>query len=213
MNNEISGPITFYNLTYLGERPINNKSSDVQALNALTDICNSYVLHPEPPPTPPPLANFSLPSILQSTVQSTIQSTVNNILENTTNSEDSDSIPACVQLNQPLLEKQPVSKLELARNADGFLKVFHSGKNIDDTDSLQGGFWEVSYFGENTGFESKSGEKRVICGLHRVKKCIFWWFLDHFVVNFNHFRSFLAISSNFRPFSVTLQHSPKPPCT
>lgn len=51
-----------------------------------------------------------------------------------------------MQLNQPLLEKQPVSKLELARNADGFLKVFHSGKNIDDNDSLH----ETTNHNQNT---------------------------------------------------------------
>ena len=126
------GPITFYNLVYLGERPINNKSSDVQALNALTDICNSYVLHPEPPPTPPPLSNFSLPSIVQSTVNNILENTVNNNNDTTTENNflsSTSPIPTCVQFNHELLDKQPVSKLELARNADGYLKIFNSGKN------------------------------------------------------------------------------------
>ena len=42
-----AGPICFYNLKYLGERSINNPKSEVAALNCLTDICNSYVLHPD----------------------------------------------------------------------------------------------------------------------------------------------------------------------
>lgn len=56
------GPITFYNLKYLGERSVQN-DSEIHALNALTDLCNSFVVHSTvayspnnspPPPHPAP---------------------------------------------------------------------------------------------------------------------------------------------------------------
>ena len=46
-SNSSPGPLTFYNLKYLGERSITNPKSEVAALNCLTDVCNSYVLHPD----------------------------------------------------------------------------------------------------------------------------------------------------------------------